>query len=600
MSRRSFNTGGGAPGATGATGATGAPGPSGGATGATGATGSAGTGALIYRQGGVSSGNVFATWAEIEAAALVQHSATRVLFDNSITPTPTIPGTADLNGLGRLTFGPASSPSGQVASNVFVTVLDGAKLTDIAALEPGLTVRATPTTTIPFRFSDGSRFTMTAATMSIIGAATLPMCRIQTNTSLELVMDQQSILTTSRPATIGGIGVFEMAGPNTTLQLSMYRGSVLAVNTVRSAVDPSNALSIFQDASGPDLLTGVLVQFIAAVGQPPIQPIDQAPFLRFNGDVVPRLDRALPSGYSAVNPALVALKGSRPVLAFTPNKGSPGAREYTVWTDLIAAAAQSPGYKAIVFDGAAAPGGICDVPAGTWSFNGPVDWFGTPSASVVGTTVRFAPDVFLPDTFGFHDISPIVRNTTAAVITITGAAGNLDDYAFSGNGTFQNTGTKPLFDVANSAVVGVDLAGFFTVVSGAFLAIDVGGTATLRVADRCSVGANTVNALGTFNVRLTDAGTISYTQTAGALTDTQVAVEGTYVATFTNADLTAGILTVAHALAHKFVASVAIYDNTGASASPIPRWTPTTPNALTVDLSGFGAIAGTWTVVVKR
>jgi len=65
---------------------------------------------------------------------------------------------------------------------------------------------------------------------------------------------------------------------------------------------------------------------------------------------------------------------------------------------------------------------------------------------------------------------------------------------------------------------------------------------------------------------------------------------------FTNADLTAGVLTVNHNLGHKY-AIVQIYDNNDDMVMP-DGISLTDANNLDVDLTSYGAITGTWRVIV--
>lgn len=65
---------------------------------------------------------------------------------------------------------------------------------------------------------------------------------------------------------------------------------------------------------------------------------------------------------------------------------------------------------------------------------------------------------------------------------------------------------------------------------------------------------------------------------------------------FTNADLTAGVLTVTHSLGHKYCI-VQVYDNNDDLIQP-DDITLTDANNLDVDLTSYGTISGTWRVIV--
>ena len=69
-----------------------------------------------------------------------------------------------------------------------------------------------------------------------------------------------------------------------------------------------------------------------------------------------------------------------------------------------------------------------------------------------------------------------------------------------------------------------------------------------------------------------------------------------FLLAFTNADLSGGILNVAHNLGATYVV-VSVFDNNNLQITP-DEITLVDDNNLTVDLTTFGAIAGTWRVVV--
>lgn len=71
---------------------------------------------------------------------------------------------------------------------------------------------------------------------------------------------------------------------------------------------------------------------------------------------------------------------------------------------------------------------------------------------------------------------------------------------------------------------------------------------------------------------------------------------GVYGTSFTNANLTAGVLTVIHALANKYDL-VQVYDNLDRMIIPT-EVVAVDANTLDVDLTGYGVITGTWRVVV--
>jgi hypothetical protein len=69
-----------------------------------------------------------------------------------------------------------------------------------------------------------------------------------------------------------------------------------------------------------------------------------------------------------------------------------------------------------------------------------------------------------------------------------------------------------------------------------------------------------------------------------------------YRRSFTNADLSAGILSVTHSLGQKYV-SVTIYDENDKQIIPSEISLQNTTQ-LQIDFTGFGTISGTWNLVV--
>lgn len=84
--------------------------------------------------------------------------------------------------------------------------------------------------------------------------------------------------------------------------------------------------------------------------------------------------------------------------------------------------------------------------------------------------------------------------------------------------------------------------------------------------------------------------------TTAADARTNLGVPGVYRTSFTNASLSAGILTVTHSLGQQFV-GVTVYDNTSKKIQP-DDITATSTTVTTIDLSSFGTLTGTYNVVV--
>ena len=70
-----------------------------------------------------------------------------------------------------------------------------------------------------------------------------------------------------------------------------------------------------------------------------------------------------------------------------------------------------------------------------------------------------------------------------------------------------------------------------------------------------------------------------------------------YSKAFDNTELVSGVLTVTHNLGNAHP-TVTLYDNAGQVIMP-DEITSSSENALTVDLTSYGVLAGDWVVVVK-
>ena len=87
-------------------------------------------------------------------------------------------------------------------------------------------------------------------------------------------------------------------------------------------------------------------------------------------------------------------------------------------------------------------------------------------------------------------------------------------------------------------------------------------------------------------------------RTAGNGTLTWEAPPNTsYREAFDDGDLTAGVLTVTHNLGVRYH-NVSVYDNSGVKIGEPDAVTDSSTTALTVDLTSFAPLTGTWNVVV--
>jgi phage-related tail fiber protein len=148
--------------------------------------------------------------------------------------------------------------------------------------------------------------------------------------------------------------------------------------------------------------------------------------------------------------------------------------------------------------------------------------------------------------------------------------------------------------IGTTALDFVQFTGLGQVVAGAGLTksgnqLSVGGNARIVVnADDVDLATSGVTA-GTYNSVTVDI--------YGRVTAATVQAYGKVArSTFTNSNLSSGILTLAHNLGQQF-SQVTVFDNSNKIIIP-DDITATDSNNCEIDLSDFGTITGTWTVVV--
>ncbi len=83
---------------------------------------------------------------------------------------------------------------------------------------------------------------------------------------------------------------------------------------------------------------------------------------------------------------------------------------------------------------------------------------------------------------------------------------------------------------------------------------------------------------------------------AAGLAGSEIPIARVFRTTFTNASLTAGVLTITHNLGHQDV-QVVIRDNNNRKILP-DEDTTTSANACTIDLTSYGTLTGTWRAIV--
>lgn len=97
------------------------------------------TAAIIYKPGGVSSGNLKATWAEVDAAIVAANGALRVYIDDSIVSPAPITSVVDCKGYTE--FFAYKLPLG---GGVFANIVPGAQLINPRSVSDALSIQATP------------------------------------------------------------------------------------------------------------------------------------------------------------------------------------------------------------------------------------------------------------------------------------------------------------------------------------------------------------------------------------------------------------------------------------------------------------------------
>ncbi|MGL4623252.1 MAG: hypothetical protein ACRCZS_30090 [Chroococcidiopsis sp.] len=155
--------------------------------------------------------------------------------------------------------------------------------------------------------------------------------------------------------------------------------------------------------------------------------------------------------------------------------------------------------------------------------------------------------------------------------------------------------TDGAITIGTTALSFVQFTGLGQIIDGAGLTktgnqLDVGGSAGRVVVNANNVDlATTGVTAGTYNSVTIDA----YGRATAATLQPYTKVFRT---SFANANLVSGVLTVTHNLGQQFC-QVQVWDDTNKRIEA-DDYTATSANAMTIDLSSYGAIAGNWQVVV--
>jgi len=171
---------------------------------------------------------------------------------------------------------------------------------------------------------------------------------------------------------------------------------------------------------------------------------------------------------------------------------------------------------------------------------------------------------------------PITLGTTALVFTQTSGAGQIID----GAGLTKTGNTLNVIGTSNRITVNAD-------------SVDIAST---------YVGQTSITTLGTITtgswngsaIPIANGGTGS---NSAATARAALVVPSIYRQSFTNSSLVSGVLTVNHNLSQKYVA-VQVSDENDRVIFAVDDITLTSASALSIDLTSFGTLTGTWNVVI--
>lgn len=187
---------------------------------------------------------------------------------------------------------------------------------------------------------------------------------------------------------------------------------------------------------------------------------------------------------------------------------------------------------------------------------------------------------------GLSVANATVTNAGTITLNLAGELAGLNALSTTGMLTRTGSGTYTARTIAASTAAGAQgvsvtngdgVAGAPTIglsISGLSAAGSVAGTAQIAVYD------------GTNNTRAT------VSQVLANVTGFTKASRGT----FTSATLSSGILTYTHSLGQQYN-NVTIYDNNGKVIQP-DDITATSTSVVTIDLTSYGTLTGTWNIVV--
>lgn len=171
---------------------------------------------------------------------------------------------------------------------------------------------------------------------------------------------------------------------------------------------------------------------------------------------------------------------------------------------------------------------------------------------------------------------PIVLGTTALSFIQTSGAGQI----LAGSGLTKNGNSLDVVGTADRILVAAD-------------SIDI----SANYAGQSSITTVGTITSGTWNGTATAIANGGTGATTAASARAALGATAVYRQSFTNASLTTGVLTVTHSLGQQHCL-VEVYDDGNRKVPTVDDVTCSSTTSLTVDLTSFGTLAGTWQVVV--
>jgi hypothetical protein len=197
---------------------------------------------IIFRPGGVSLGNVFATWAEIKAVIAVTSGALTVLVDDSLAPAVVSAGVTDCQS--RVTF--TSAFQHELPSTVKLLLPDGAILKDVRAINGFLTVVTEGTTAPNFQFTpDRSLSLVDGGVISNVG--TQPVIRLAANAFFVITLAEASIFSNPTP---GSGPLIDLSAPGAQAVIFIVTGSGFTTDNTVTGVAGTTAIFQFDASLG--------------------------------------------------------------------------------------------------------------------------------------------------------------------------------------------------------------------------------------------------------------------------------------------------------------------------------------------------------------